>query len=63
MMKAICTIKLDIMTKFLRVVNVRQAFFYAKPFVYNSVAICMIDTKLSHHIILGVLISCVKFQG
>ena len=51
------------MTKFLRVVNGRPAFFYTKPFVYNSVTICMIDTKPSHHIILGVLISCVKFQG
>ena len=26
--------------------NVRPAFFYTKPFVYNSVAICLIMIKL-----------------
>ena len=28
--------------------NVRPAFFYTKAFVYNSVAICLIMTKLSY---------------
>ena len=32
-----------------RVFNVRPAFFYTKPFVYNSVAICLIMIKLLHH--------------
>ena len=32
-----------------KVTNVRPAFFYTKPFVYNSVAICLIIIKLSHH--------------
>ena len=29
--------------------NVRLAFFYTKPFVYNSVAICLIMNKLFLH--------------
>ena len=29
--------------------NVRPPFFYTKPFVYNSVAICLIMIKLIHH--------------
>ena len=31
--------------------NVRPAIFYTKPFVYSSVAICLIMIKLLHHII------------
>ena len=29
--------------------NVGPAFFYTKLFLYNSVAICLIIIKLSHH--------------
>ena len=29
--------------------NVKPAFFYTKPFVYNSVASCLIMIKLLHH--------------
>ena len=32
---------------------VRQKIFYRKQFAYNSVAICLINTQFSHHIILG----------
>ena len=32
-----------------RTTNVRPALFYTKPFVYNSVAICLIMIKLLHH--------------
>ena len=30
-------------------INVKPAFFYTKPFVYKSVAICLIMIKLLHH--------------
>ena len=33
----------------LLVINVRPPFFYTKPFVYNSVFICLIMIKLIHH--------------
>ena len=37
------------MVKFMELnINVRPAFFYTKPFVYNSVAICLIIIKLLH---------------
>ena len=42
--------------------NVRPAFSYAKLFVYNSVAICLIMIKLLHHPVEGPLIYCEKFQ-
>ena len=32
----------------LEAINVRPAFFYTKPIVYNSVAICLIMIKLLH---------------
>ena len=44
-------------------INVRPKTFYTKLLVYNAVAICLINTKLSRHTILGVTMSCVKFQG
>ena len=31
------------------ILNVGPAFFFTKPFVYNSVAICLIMIKLLHH--------------
>ena len=47
----------------LRIINVRPAFFYTKVFIYNSMAICLIMTKLLHPTIQGPSIYCVKFQG
>ena len=44
-------------------ISVRPEICYTKQFVYYSVAISLINTKRSHHTILGVRISCVKFQG
>ena len=35
--------------KLMAYINVRPAFFYAEAFVYNSVAIRLIMTKLLHH--------------
>ena len=40
-------------------INVRPEIFYKKKFDYNSLAICLISTKLSHHTIACVTISCV----
>ena len=44
-------------------INVRTAFIYTKPLVYNSVAICLVVTKLSHHPVQSTSNYCEKFQG
>ena len=41
----------------------RQFFTQTKQFVFNSVTSCLINTKLSHHTIQGVIMRSVKFQG
>ena len=43
--------------------NVRQEIFYKKHFVHNLEAIGLLITKLSHHTMMGVTISCVKIHG
>ena len=43
--------------------QLRVQNFYSKHFVYNSVAICLINTKLSQQAIVCVTMSCMKFEG
>ena len=46
----VCSSIMFVINKFVKkVTNVRPAFFYTKPFVYNSVAICLIMNKLLHN--------------